>query len=400
VGSNRHSEQTELYHVSAADGTETFLARHDSLSVDSSLPVVPAPAPLIVSRRTGRLLGVRYLGERQVVEALDPGFAEVLAEVSALSDGDVATLSSDKEERRWLVSFTHDTDPEVTYLWDRETRRGRLLFRPYPHLDPAQLAPMRPVTVTSRDGWDLPSYLTLPQGVEPTGLPLVLLVHGGPWARDRWGYNSRVQFLANRGYAVLQVNFRGSTGYGKSFVRAAVGEFAGAMHDDLVDAVEWAVKQGIADPTRVAVFGGSYGGYSALVGATFTPEVFAAAVDYCGISDLVSFTRTVPPYWRKFMTNSFLRYSGDPDRESAQMLARSPISRLDAVCRPLLVIQGAKDPRVVQAESDNIVAALRARGADVEYLLKDDDGHGFANPQNNIDAMRAVERFLARTLAP
>jgi dipeptidyl aminopeptidase/acylaminoacyl peptidase len=331
---------------------------------------------------------------------VDPDFAPVLEAVSKLSNGDLGAISSDTSGRRWVVSFMHDTDPDVTYLYDHSTGHSRLLFRPLPHLDPADLAPMRPVTVTSRDGLPLHSYLTLPLGIDPSGLPLVLLVHGGPWFRDRWGYNPRVQLLANRGYAVLQVNMRGSTGYGKSFTRAAIREFAGKMHDDLVDGVEWAVKQGIADPTRVAIFGGSYGGYSALVGATFTPEVFASAIDYCGISNLVNFMHNVPEYWRNLMANCWYVYVGDPadPADAADMLARSPVTRLDAVCRPLLVIHGAKDARVVQAESDNIVNVLRARGADVEYLLKENDGHGFLNPENNIDAFRTIEHFLARTL--
>jgi dipeptidyl aminopeptidase/acylaminoacyl peptidase len=324
----------------------------------------------------------------------------VLQALTALSDGDLGTISSDTSGRRWVVSFLHDTDPDATYLYDHATGESRLLFRPHPQLDPAGLAPMTPVTIPSRDGLPLHSYLTLPVGVEPTGLPMVLLVHGGPWFRDRWGYNPRVQLLANRGYAVLQVNMRGSTGYGKSFTRAAVREFAGKMHDDLVDGVEWAVKAGIADPTRVAIFGGSYGGYSALVGATFTPEVFACAIDYCGISDLVNFMENLPEYWRNFLAGSWFRYVGDPSKpeDRADMLARSPITRLDAIRCPLLVIQGAKDARVVQAESDNIVNALRQRGADVEYLLKQDEGHGFVNPENNIEMFEVIERFLARTI--
>jgi dipeptidyl aminopeptidase/acylaminoacyl peptidase len=193
---------------------------------------------------------------------------------------------------------------------------------------------------------------------------------------------------------------RGSTGYGKSFVAAGVKEFAGRMHDDLIDGAEWAVKQGIADPTRISIFGGSYGGYSALVGATFTPEFFASAVDYCGISSLANFMRTLPVQVRKFLASNWFLHVGDPNvaEDLADMLARSPITRLDEVCRPLLVIQGAKDARVVQEESDVVVERLRARGADVEYLLKENEGHGFQNPENNIEAFRAIERFLGRTI--
>jgi dipeptidyl aminopeptidase/acylaminoacyl peptidase len=401
IGSNRHADRTTLARLDVATGEETEVDSHPTFSVDPRAQVWPTlPSPLILSQRTGELLGVRYLGERQVIRALDPDFAAVLANLEKLSDGDLAATSSDHSEQRWVVSFTHDRGPHATYFYDHATGESRLLFRPYPHLDPETLAPMTPVTITSRDGLDLHSYLTLPVGIEPNGLPLVLLVHGGPWARDSWGFNPEAQLLANRGYAVLQVNFRGSTGYGKAFVRAAVGEFAGKMHDDLIDAVEWAVEQGYADRDRVAIFGGSYGGYAALVGVTFTPDVFAAAIDYVGISSLVNFMRTLPPAARPHLANNWRLFAGDPDdpEQEADMLARSPITRVDQIRTPLLVVQGANDPRVVQAESDNLVQALRARGVEVEYMVKDDEGHGFVNPDNVIDMYRAVERFLAEHL--
>ncbi len=358
------------------------------------------PQPLILSRRTGDLLGVRYLGERQVIHALEPQFAEVLANVEKLSDGDLAKITSDEAGRRWVVSFSHDRKPGITYLYDHSTGESRELFRPFPHLNPESLAPMRPVTIRSRDGLDLHSYLTLPVDVEPRGLPLVLMVHGGPWSRDAWGYQPGVQLLANRGYAVLQANFRGSTGYGQGFVKAAIGEFAGKMHDDLIDAVDWAVDQGYADRDRVAIFGGSYGGYATLVGVTFTPDIFAAAIDYVGISSLPNFMRTLPVIARPHLANNWHLFVGDPDvpEQQADMLARSPITRVDQIRTPLLVIQGANDSRVVQAESDNLVKALRGRGVDVEYLVKDDEGHGFLNPDNVIDMYHLVDRFLAEHL--
>jgi dipeptidyl aminopeptidase/acylaminoacyl peptidase len=229
---------------------------------------------------------------------------------------------------------------------------------------------------------------------------MVLLVHGGPWARDCWGYEPDVPLLANRGYAVLQVNFRGSTGYGKAVVKAAIGEFAGKMHDDLIDAVEWAIKEGYADPARVAIFGGSYGGYATLVGVTFTPDVFAAAIDYVGISSLVNFMRTLPATARPHLANNWHLFVGNPDvpEQEADMLARSPITKVDQIRTPLLVVQGANDSRVVQAESDNLVEALRTRGVEVEYIVKGDEGHGFVNDENVIDMYRAVERFLAEHL--
>lgn len=395
--SYENSDRSRLVVVDVATGAETEIDSHPTFDLGNQMVL---PSPFIFSQRTGELIGVRYYGERQVIHALDLNFAAVLENLATLSDGDLASMSSDDSGQRWVVSFTHDRDPWATYLYDHSTGESRLLFRPYARLDPGKLAPMAPVTITSRDGLDLHAYLTLPVGIEPRDLPLVLLVHGGPWARDCWGFQPDVQLLANRGYAVLQVNFRGSTGYGKAFTKAAIGEFAGKMHDDLIDAVDWAVKQGYADRDKVAIYGGSYGGYAALVGVTFTPDVFAAAIDYVGISSLANFMRTLPNVARPFLATNWHKYVGDP-RDPAQesdMLARSPITKVDQIRTPLLVIQGANDSRVVQAESDNLVEALRARGVEVEYMVKADEGHGFLNPDNQIDMNHAVERFLAQHL--
>jgi dipeptidyl aminopeptidase/acylaminoacyl peptidase len=401
LGSNRGTDRTRLVHLDLATGAETEVDSHPEFDLDPRGNVSTAvPSTLIQHRRTGDLIGARYLGERQVVHALDAHFAEVLANVEKLSEGDLGLISSDEEGRRWVVGFNHDRDPGATYLYDHSTGESRLLYRPLPHLDPEQLAPMRPVTITSRDGLALHSYLTLPVGVEPKNLPLILAVHGGPWYRDSWGFDAAVQLLANRGYAVLQVNFRGSTGYGKSFLKAAIGEFAGKMHDDLIDAVNWAVDQGYADRDRIGIFGGSYGGYATLVGVTFTPDVFAAAVDYVGISDLAHFMRTAPAIARPHMANNWHLYVGDPDvpEQLADMLARSPITKVDQIRTPLMVIQGANDVRVVQAESDNLVEALRARGVEVDYLVQANEGHGAVNPENVIAMYHAIARFFATHL--
>ncbi|GAS86411.1 S9 family peptidase [Mycolicibacterium brisbanense] len=397
LGSNHGTDRTRLARLDVATGVETEVDSHPVLDLAAQMVL---PSPLILSERTGELIGARYYGERQVIHALDADFAAVLENLTRLGEGDLGAISSDSSGRRWVVNFMHDRDPYVTYLYDHTTGESRMLFRPYPNLDPDQLAPMTPVTITARDGLNLHSYLTLPVGVDPVNLPLVLLVHGGPWSRDVWAYQPDVQMLANRGYAVLQVNFRGSTGYGKAFTKAAIGEFAGKMHDDLIDAVDWAVKQGYADRDRVAIFGGSYGGYAALVGVTFTPDVFAAAIDYVGISSLANFMRTLPNVARPFLATNWHMYVGDPNdpQQEADMLARSPITKVDQIRTPLLVVQGANDSRVVQAESDNLVAALRERGVAVEYMVKDDEGHGFLNPDNQIDMYHAVERFLAEHL--
>ncbi|NIY63702.1 S9 family peptidase [Streptomyces malaysiensis] len=400
-GSNRDGDRTRLARLDLATGEETVVDSHPLFDLDTRSTVFPTlPSPLIRDRSTGELIGVRYLGERQVIHPLDPHFAAVLEHLEKLSDGDLSAISSDASGQRWVVAFTHDRDPGVTYYYDHSTGESRLLFRPMPRLEPETLAPMTPVTITARDGLALPSYLTLPVGAEPAGLPLVLLVHGGPWSRDSWGYNPVVQLLANRGYAVLQVNFRGSTGYGKAFLRAGIGELAGKMHEDLIDAVEWAVWEGYADRDRVAIFGGSYGGYAALVGVTFTPDVFAAAIDFCGPSNLVTFLRTVPEFVKPQLVNNWYLYAGNPDdtEQERKLRTRSPISRVDEIRTPLMVVQGGNDVRVVKAESDQVVEALRARGIEVEYLVKDDEGHGFVNPENNIDVYRAADRFLARHL--
>lgn len=402
LGSYRGSDRNRLVRLDLATGEESEVDSHPEFDLDTRSVVFPGlPSPLLRDRRTGELIGARYLGARQVIQPLDAHFAAVLENVEKLSEGDLSAVSSDESGQRWVVSFTHDRDPGVTYYYDHATGHSRLLFRPFPHLGPEVLAPMTPLTLTARDGLPLPSHLTLPPGAEPTGLPMVLMVHGGPWSRDSWGYNPVVQLLANRGYAVLQVNFRGSTGYGKAFLKAGIGELAGKMHDDLIDAVEWAVEEGYADRDRVAVFGGSYGGYAALVGAAFTPGVFAAAIDFCGISNLVTFLRTVPEFAKPQLVNNWYLYAGDPDdpEQEAELWARSPISRVEQIRTPLMVVQGGNDVRVVQAESDRIVEALRARGVAVEYLVKENEGHGFVNAENNIDAYRAADLFLARHLS-
>jgi len=355
---------------------------------------------VFISERTGEVIAARFVGDRPEMKVVDPHFAEVYAALSKLSDGVLGWVSSDKSETRWVATFIHDREPLLTYFYDHGTGKSRLLFRPYPNLNPAHMAPMTAVRFTARDGLPLHAFLTLPVGVEPKNLPLVLYVHGGPWAHDSWSYHKEVQFMANRGYAVLQVNFRGSSGYGKRHITAAIKQLAGTMHNDLIDTADWAVKQGIADPKRIGIYGGSYGGYSTLVGVTFTPDYFAAAVDYVGVSSLVNFMETLPPWVRPHLRNSWVAYAGDPDDpvQRADMLARSPITKVDQIRTPLLVVQGAQDARVPQAESDHIVDSLRARGVPVEYFVAQDEGHDFKNPENLIKMYRLIERHFAEHL--
>jgi dipeptidyl aminopeptidase/acylaminoacyl peptidase len=390
VGSAKGTDLQRLVRLDIATGDEQVLDADEEADL----------AGPILSDRTGELLGAAYVRDRVVLHAHDERLRRDWERAKQLHPGDPTITGQDAEERRWVLSYNDDRDPGATFLLDRDSGEATLLHRSRPWLDPATLAPMAPVKIRSRDGLVLHSYLTVPLGAEPKGLPTVLVVHGGPWSRDAWGYDAEAQFLANRGYAVLQVNYRGSIGFGKSFTHAAEREFAGKMHDDLVDAVAWAVDEGVADPDRVAIYGGSYGGYAALVGATFTPDLFAAAISYVGPSSLVTLIRSFPPYWRPFLESTWYRYVGDPDdpEELPDLEARSPLNRVDAIRAPLLVIQGANDPRVTKGESDQIVAALRARGVEVEYIVKDDEGHGFVRPENRLDAYGAIERFLARHL--
>jgi dipeptidyl aminopeptidase/acylaminoacyl peptidase len=340
---------------------------------------------------------VSFLRDRVDHQPLSPTVADDLAFLEQAERGDVSVLGEDHADATWVVGYLRDDGPARYHRYDRAARELTFLFEDRPALAGYELARMEPFRVTARDGLELQGYVTVPAGVEPRELPTVLVVHGGPWARDTWGYHPEVQWLANRGYLVLQVNFRGSTGYGKGFLNAGDREWGAAMHDDLLDTVDWAVEQGHSDPDRVAIYGGSYGGYAALVGVTFTPDRFACAVDLVGPSNLRTLIESVPPYWAP-MIAQFHNRVGDPGTEAALLWERSPLSRADQVARPLLIAQGANDPRVKQAESEQFVAALRERGIDHEYLLFEDEGHGFAKPENRMRFYAATEAFLARHL--
>ncbi|QEL11992.1 S9 family peptidase [Kushneria phosphatilytica] len=338
--------------------------------------------------------------------ALDDTIAADLAFLEGELKGDISVTSRTDDDRRWTVVNDPVTAPAETWLYDRDTRTLTSLYISRPELSGEQLAGMTPLEITARDGKTLVSYLTLPEGSDADGfrrptspLPMVLLVHGGPWARDSYGSNAYHQWLANRGYAVLSVNYRGSTGFGKRFTGAGDGEWAGAMHNDLLDAVAWAVEAGIADAERVAIMGGSYGGYAALVGLTFTPEQFACGVDIVGPSNLETLLSTIPPYWEAGKRQMYRRMA-DPETEegAAWLKERSPLTHAGQISQPLLIGQGANDPRVKQAESDQIVDAMKANGIPVTYVLFPDEGHGFARPVNNIAFNAVTEAFLAETL--
>jgi dipeptidyl aminopeptidase/acylaminoacyl peptidase len=324
-----------------------------------------------------------------------------------LPDAEFNIVSMTDDGSRAVVSAQSPQEPTVFHLYDRSARTLTEMFRTRPDLARSDLQPMHPVVIRSRDGKNLVSYLTLPPGSDADGdgvpsrpVPMVLNVHGGPWSRDAYGFNPTHQWLANRGYAVLSVNYRGSTGFGKSFVNAAVGEWSGKMHDDLVDAVQWAIRRRVADKEEVAIMGGSYGGYATLVGLTFTPELFECGVDIVGPSNLKTLMESFPAYWRPSLANSFYRHIGDPadPKAVARIMAQSPITRVDRIRAPLLIGQGGNDPRVVKAESDQIVAAMKARGLPVTYVNYPDEGHGFLRPQNRISFNAITEGFLSQCL--
>jgi dipeptidyl aminopeptidase/acylaminoacyl peptidase len=317
--------------------------------------------------------------------------------IGGIHRGDFFIISRDNADTKWVVAFTVDNGPVPFYAYERQSLRATLLFDNQPELNKYTLATMEPISFTSRDGLTIHGYLTLPQVEQKTGLPMVLNVHGGPWGRDEWGYRPDAQWFANRGYACLQVNFRGSTGYGKDFVNAGDREWGRNMHYDLVDAVRWAIEKGIADPNKVAIFGGSYGGYAALVGATFTPDLFRCAVDIVGPSNLNTLIRTIPPYWSTFLA-TFHKRVGNPDTEEAFLNSRSPLFKVDQIKIPILIGQGANDPRVKQAESEQIVEAMKRKGIEYEYMLFPDEGHGFAKPENRLKFFAAAEKFLAKHL--
>lgn len=351
---------------------------------------------------TGKPEAASFEYARREWTLLDDAIKKDWEYLTSVTDGDFSISSRNRDDSVWTVAYVVDDGPVRYYLYDRENREATFLFTNRSQLEGLRLASMEPVIIEARDGLQLVSYLTLPPGQEGhqgrmvRNLPMVLLVHGGPWARDSWGFDSVHQWLANRGYAVLSVNFRGSTGFGKDFVNAGNREWAGKMHDDLIDAVDWAVERGIADPDRVAIMGGSYGGYATLVGLTFTPDVFAAGVDIVGPSHVRTLLETIPPYWEPIKI-MFEKRVGSLDEEE-YLDSISPLTRVDEIKRPLLIGQGANDPRVKESESEQIVRAMQERNIPVTYVLFPDEGHGFARPQNSIAFWAVTEAFLAEHL--
>jgi dipeptidyl aminopeptidase/acylaminoacyl peptidase len=352
---------------------------------------------IVLHPDTYEVQAVSYTKDRSEWVVLDDAIAGDFDAIRALDEGDFSMTSTDNDYDTWIVAFMKDDGPVAYYSYDRASKEGTFLFHHRTDLDDYDLAPMEPVSFTSRDGLTIHGYITFPVDKPRRNLPLVLNVHGGPWYRDAWGYNPEAQLFANRGYICLQVNFRGSTGYGKEFVNAGNKEWGGKMHNDLIDAVNWAIDQGYADPEKICIYGHSYGGYAALVGATFTPDVFACAISGMGPSNLMTFINSVPPYWTTMLENMYKRI-GDPRTEEELLRDRSPLFRVDQIQIPMIVVQGANDVRVKQAESEQIVAAMEEKGLDVEYILFEDEGHGFVIPDNRLEFYAATEAFLAKHL--
>lgn len=344
--------------------------------------------------------------ERQQWQVLDQSIAGDFEALRLVADGDFNVTSRSLDDSKWVVAYVMDNGPVRYYLYDRPTKRAKFLFTNRADLESVPLAKMHPVVIKARDGLDLVSYYSLPVWADTDGdgrptkpLATVLLVHGGPWARDGWGYNAMHQWLANRGYAVLSVNYRGSTGFGKNFINASNKAWATAMHDDLIDAVDWAIAEGISDKDKVAIMGGSYGGYATLVGLTFTPDKFAAGVDIVGPSNLITLMQSIPPYWKSFRDQFRMRVGDIDSAEGRRLLRdRSPLTHVDEITRPLLIGQGANDPRVKQAEADQIVDAMTKRNIAVTYVLYPDEGHGFARPENRLSFFAVTEAFLSQHL--
>lgn len=348
-----------------------------------------------VERKTNRPLAVAFVKARTEWQILDGSIKEDFAAIAKIQRGDYSVISRTVDDQTWIVSHARDDGPTAFHAYDRKTKKAEFLFTSQPKLDKYKLAQMEPIEFKAQDGLTIHGYLTKPVGVEAKNLPTVLLVHGGPWARDSWGFDPMVQHLANRGYAVLQLNYRGSTGYGKEFLNAGNREWAGKMHQDLIDGVNWLVKEGVADQKKVAIAGGSYGGYATLVGLSFTPDVFCCGVDIVGPSSIVTLMKTIPAYWKPLMS-LFTKRVGDLEKDEEFLNQRSPLYRADQITKPLLIGQGANDPRVKQAESDQIVKAIRDKKKEVQYVVYPDEGHGFARPENRLQFFAIAEEFLAK----
>ncbi|QQS30729.1 MAG: S9 family peptidase [Sphingobacteriales bacterium] len=351
-------------------------------------------ASVIYSFKQKKLLGASFITWATEYTFFDEERAQLQKKLEQRTQGHTYVIDFDKNEENFIIAVTSDRNYGTYYLYNLAADQLTKLAQIGDWLNQDELCEMKPITYTSRDGLTIHGYLTLPKGIEPKHLPVVVNPHGGPWHRDVWGFNPEVQFLASRGYAILQMNFRGSTGYGRAFWEASFKQWGKTMQNDITDGVHWLIKQGIADPERIAIYGGSYGGYAVLAGLTFTPDLYACGIDFVGVSNLFTFLNTIPPYWKPFL-NMMYEMVGHPEKDKDHLTATSPVFHVQKIKAPLFVAQGAKDPRVNINESEQIVNALRDKGVEVQYLVKDNEGHGFHNQENKFEFYEAMEKFLA-----
>ena len=351
---------------------------------------------LFYSRKRKVLTAVTFTTWKKYRKYLDGQTEQLFKNLEAKLPGyEISLSSSTKDENTFIVRTYSDRSLGAYYIYTFSTNTLTSIGEVSPWLKENKLAEMKAISFRSRDGFLIHGYLTLPKGKDPKNLPVVINPHGGPWARDNWGFNPEVQFLANRGYAVLQLNFRGSTGYGRQFLEASFKQWGQNMQNDITDGVNWLIKEGIADQKRVAIYGASYGGYATLAGITFTPDLYTCAIDYVGVSNLLSFMQTIPPYWKPYLEMMY-EMVGNPETELEMLKAASPVFHVDKIKSPLFVAQGAKDPRVNINESNQIVEALKKRGVEVEYMVKENEGHGFSNEENQFEFYKAMEKFLKK----
>jgi len=353
---------------------------------------------LSYSKKRKVLTAISYVKDKRELKFLDNVAEKRYNRIKKeLGDYEVVISGVNKNEDKFLVRTYSDRSLGTYYFYDQTSDKLSKIADVSPWINESELAVQKPVSYTSRDGLTIHGYLTLPVGVEAKNLPVVMNIHGGPWARDNWGFNPEVQFLVNRGYAVLQVNYRGSTGFGRKFWEASFKEWGKKMQDDVSDGVKWLISEGIANPKKVGIYGGSYGGYATLAGLAFSPELYACGVDYVGVSNLFTFMKTIPPYWEPFRKMMY-EMVGNPEVDSSLFVAASPVYHADKIVAPLFVAQGKMDPRVNINESDQMVEAMKKRGIDVEYMVKDNEGHGFHNQENRFDFYGSMEKFLSKHL--
>jgi dipeptidyl aminopeptidase/acylaminoacyl peptidase len=391
-----------LYAASNIDRDKTAIVRLDPATAKEESVIFAHPevdaADLAWSRKRKVYTAAQFVTWKREREFFDAEIEAIFKDLERQLPGyEIDLQSANKNEDIFVVAAWSDRTQGIRYLYEAATKKLTKLAEIAPWLDENQLSEMKPVTYRARDGLTIHGYLTLPRGGR-TNLPLIVHPHGGPWARDVWGYDPEVQFLANRGYAVLQMNFRGSVGYGRAFWEASFKEWGKKMQDDVSDGVKFVVEQGIADPKRVGIYGGSYGGYAVLAGLAFTPELYACGVDYVGVSNLFTFLKTIPPYWKPLL-DMFYEMVGNPEKDKELLTAASPVMHADDIRAPLFIAQGAQDPRVNVDESDQMVAALKKHGIPVEYLVKDNEGHGFHNEENRFEFYEAMEKFLQKHLS-